>query len=441
MRQSPEIIQNGQNRTLSGVNVEEVLSLDDLELGGQTVLFRVDVNSPIEPSTGLLLDDGRLKAIVPTLKRLSSSKVALLAHQSRPGKSDFTSMEIHCVRLSEILGRKISFVPDVCGKEALNEIERMSDGDIIFLENVRGLDEEYGVKYDNNEQTESTQIVTRLSSVVDIYVTDAFAAAHRRSPSLTGFTNLIPCVAGSLMEKEIISLRIALNDPPRPYLAILGGAKCDDSFTVAKNLLTKGQVDTIAFVGLTGNLMLWASGHDIGERNKNFIKSILGKDFERTWELGIEISNRSPKKIFLPKDLAVEDNGTRRPISLRDLPTENPIYDVGIETLRELKPLVQESNCILWNGPASYFEIPEFAFGTIEILNMCTEAEALTIIGGGHTSALVNSRGVSDKVTHNSTGGGSTMCFLSGEPMPVIASLKESFSRFHDKLGDMKSTN
>ena len=167
----------------------------------------------------------------------------------------------------------------------------------------------------------------------------------------------------------------------------------------------------------------------------------MGKDFEKTWELGIEIFNQSPDKIFLPKDLAVEDNGARTPISLRDLPTERPIYDVGIETLRELRPLVQESNCILWNGPASYFEIPEFAFGTIEILNMCTEAEAITIIGGGHTSALVNSRGVSNKVTHNSTGGGSTMCFLSGEPMPVIASLKESFSRFHDKLGDMKSTN
>lgn len=421
--------------------MEGVLSLDDLELDGRTVLFRVDVNSPIEPSTGLLLDDGRLKAIIPSLKRLSASRVVLLAHQSRPGKSDFTSTKIHCVRLSEILGREIKFVPDVYGKEALNEIERMSDGDIIFLDNVRGLDEEYGVKYENNEQTESSQIVTILSSVIDAYVTDAFAAAHRRSPSLTGFTNLVPCIAGTLMEKEIISLRIALNNPPRPYLVILGGAKCDDSLLVAKNLLTKGQVDMIAFVGLTGNLMLWISGQEIGERNKKFIKSTLGEDFEKTWDLGIEISNDSSEKVFLPKDLAVEDNGNRTPISLSDLPTENPIYDVGIETLRELKPLIQESNCILWNGPASYFEIPEFAFGTIEILNMCTEAEAITIIGGGHTSALVNSRGASSKVTHNSTGGGSTMCFLSGEPMPVIASLKESFSRFHDKLGDMGRAN
>ena len=124
-------------------------------------------------------------------------------------------------------------------------------------------------------------------------------------------------------------------------------------------------------------------------------------------------------------------------MSLEDLPTQNPIYDVGIETLRSLRPIVQESSCVLWNGPASYFELTEFAFGTIEILNMCIETEAMTIIGGGHTSALVNSRGASDKVTHNSTGGGSTMSFLSGDPMPVIGSLKESCSIFREKLEDL----
>jgi len=417
--------------------VEGVLTLEDVDLKGRTVLYRVDVNSPLEPSSGRLLDDGRLRGVVPTLQALEQSKVVIMGHQSRPGKSDFTSMSRHCDRLSEILGRPIKFVPDVCGVQAIEEIENMSDGDVIFLDNVRGNEEEYGVKYGSNEDTEDTDIVTTLSSVSDAFVTDAFAAAHRRSPTLTGFTKSIPCIAGTLMEKEISSLRMALKDPPSPYLAILGGAKCDDSVRVALNLISKGEVDRIAFVGVTGNLMLWIDGNDIGERNREFIRNSLGDDFEIAWEMAEKIMSEHPEKAFLPVDVAVESDGRRKPLSIEELPSEDPIYDVGIETLRALKPLVEDAGCILWNGPASYFELPEFAFGTIEILNMCTEANAMTIIGGGHTSALVNSRGAANLVSHNSTGGGSTMSFLSGEPMPVIASLKESCRKHSDDLGSL----
>ena len=417
--------------------MEGVLTLEDVDLKGRTVLYRVDVNSPLEPSSGRLLDDGRLRGVVPTLQALEQSKVVIMGHQSRPGKSDFTSMSRHCDRLSEILGRPIKFVPDVCGVQAIEEIENMSDGDVIFLDNVRGNEEEYGVKYGSNEDTEDTDIVTTLSSVSDAFVTDAFAAAHRRSPTLTGFTKSIPCIAGTLMEKEISSLRMALKDPPSPYLAILGGAKCDDSVRVALNLISKGEVDRIAFVGVTGNLMLWIDGNDIGERNREFIRNSLGDDFEIAWEMAEKIMSEHPEKAFLPVDVAVESDGRRKPLSIEELPSEDPIYDVGIETLRALKPLVEDAGCILWNGPASYFELPEFAFGTIEILNMCTEANAMTIIGGGHTSALVNSRGAANLVSHNSTGGGSTMSFLSGEPMPVIASLKDSCRKHSDDLGSL----
>lgn len=415
--------------------MEGVLTLEDVDLEGRTVLYRVDVNSPLEPSSGRLLDDGRLRGVVPTLQALETSKVVILGHQSRPGKSDFTSMSKHCERLSNILGRPIKFVPDVSGDKAIEEIEKMSDGEIIFLDNVRGNEEEYGVKYSSNKDTENTDIVTRLSAVSDVFVTDAFAAAHRRSPTLTGFTNSIPCIAGILMEKEMRSLRKALKDPPSPYLAILGGAKCDDSVRVALNLISKGEVDRIAFVGVTGNLMLWIDGNDIGERNRGFIRNTLGDDFEIAWEMAERILSEHPEKAFLPLDLAVESDGRRTPLSINDLPTEDPIYDVGLETLRTLKPLVEDARCILWNGPASYFELPEFAFGTIEILNMCTETDAMTIIGGGHTSALVNSRGAANLVSHNSTGGGSTMSFLSGEPMPVIASLKDSYRKY---IGDLE---
>ena len=415
--------------------MEGVLTLEDVDLEGRTVLYRVDVNSPLEPSSGRLLDDGRLRGVVPTLQALELSKVVILGHQSRPGKSDFTSMSKHCERLSNILGRAIKFVPDVCGDKAIEEIEKMSDGEIIFLDNVRGNKEEYGEKYSSNKDTEDTDIVARLSAVSDVFVTDAFAAAHRRSPTLTGFTNSIPCIAGILMEKEMRSLRTALKDPPSPYLAILGGAKCDDSVRVALNLISKGEVDRIAFVGVTGNLMLWIDGNDIGERNRDFIRNTLGDDFEIAWEMAERILSEHPEKAFLPLDVAIDSDGRRIPLSINELPTEDPIYDVGLETLRALKPLVEDAGCILWNGPASYFELPEFAFGTIEILNMCTETDAMTIIGGGHTSALVNSRGVANLVSHNSTGGGSTMSFLSGEPMPVIASLKDSYRKHIGDLG------
>ena len=415
--------------------MEGVLTLEDVDLEGRTVLYRVDVNSPLEPSSGRLLDDGRLRGVVPTLQALELAKVVILGHQSRPGKSDFTSMSKHCERLSNILGRTIKFVPDVCGDKAIEEIEKMSDGEIIFLDNVRGNKEEYGVKYSSNKDTEDTDIVARLSAVSDVFVTDAFAAAHRRSPTLTGFTNSIPCIAGILMEKEMRSLRTALKDPPSPYLAILGGAKCDDSVRVALNLISKGEVDRIAFVGVTGNLMLWIDGNDIGERNRDFIRNTLGDDFEIAWEMAERILSEHPEKAFLPLDVAIDSDGRRIPLSINELPTEDPIYDVGLETLRALKPLVEDAGCILWNGPASYFELPEFAFGTIEILNMCTETDAMTIIGGGHTSALVNSRGVANLVSHNSTGGGSTMSFLSGEPMPVIASLKDSYRKHIGDLG------
>lgn len=416
----------------------DVLSIDHVSLRGQTILYRVDVNSPLDPSTGKLLDDGRLRAILPTLREMDRSKVVILAHQSRPGKSDYTSTEEHCRKLQELLGKKISFVPDICGKVAIDAIGAMTDGELIFLDNVRGDEEEYGgVGYNSNEETEDTKIAAKLSAAADIYVSDAFAAAHRRSPTLTGFTNKIPCIAGRLMQREIEGLRIAIRDPPRPYLIILGGAKCDDSLRVAINLISRGKLEHIAFVGVVGNLMLWASGIDIGERNSDFIRDSLGEQFDETWNRAESLISEHSDFIVLPRDVAVEKDGARVPLSLEDLPTNYPIYDLGIQTLMDLKPLVQSAGCILWNGPASYFEMPEFAFGTIEILNMCVESPGVAIIGGGHTSALVNQRGVANEVYHNSTGGGATISFLSGEAMPVIASLKNSRKKFENSLGEL----
>ncbi len=410
--------------------MDGVLSLDDVRLNGKHILFRVDVNSPLHPETRAFLDDGRLRAITDTLRALADSKVVLIGHQSRPGRNDFTDLSGHADRLARILGRPVGFVPDVCGDAAIEAIREMKDGDILCLDNVRMHPEEIALKRAPIEELRVSKIVTTLAPEFDAYVTDAFAASHRNSPSLTGFSEELPCIAGRLMEKEINALQTAVNNPPRPYVAILGGAKADDSFRVSQNLIDRGVVDTIAFVGVVGNMMLWVQGVDIGEGNKEFIRGTLGSDFDAAWSMAERLNNDHSEVLFVPTDVAVEANGERVGMKVSQLPTSYPIYDIGVETLMRLRPLMMGAECILWNGPASYFERPAFAFGTIEILNMCTETAAMTIVGGGHTSALVNSRGVSNRVSHNSTGGGACLCMLSGDSMPVIDALERSYNKF-----------
>ena len=421
--------------------MNDVLTLDDVRLGGKVVLYRVDVNSPLEPSTGAFLDDSRLRAILPTLRYLQNSKVVIIGHQSRPGKNDFTDMSQHADRISRLIGKKVKFIPDICGDKAIIAIQNLKIGEMLFLDNIRMHDDENSMKKASPENTASSEIILKLAPLIDVYVTDAFAAAHRNSPSLTGFSEVVPCIAGRLMAKEIDNLQIAVNDPPRPYIAILGGTKCDDSLRVAKNLIDKEIIDTIPVVGVVGNMMLWASGIDIGEGNKSFIRNTLGDAFEETWEMAVYLYENHSEYFLLPTDVAVEVNGNRVAMGVEDLPTKNPIYDIGIGTLMQIRPLMINAGCILWNGPASYFELPGFAFGTIEILNMCTESSAVTIVGGGHTSALVSNRGVVDHVTHNSTGGGACLTMLSGGFMPVIDSLTRSYDKFLSILAALDLDN
>ena len=403
----------------------KVLGLDDIRLDGLKILYRADLNLPIHPSTKDLFDDTRIRAIIPTLQKLESSSVTILAHQSRPGRFDFTNLQRHADRLSQLLGRPVNFVPDVCGPSATAAIESMQPGDVLMLDNVRLHPDENLLKGEIEEQ-ETSDIIQNLEPHFDIFVNDAFGAAHRSSPSLTGFTRKLPSVAGELMKREIDALSVAVENPPRPYVALLGGAKADDSLRVAINLLERNVVDTVAFLGVVGNFMLMADGLDIGNSNADFARSQVEPFVDETSKMASHILSNYRDKVILPEDLAIELNGSREPLSIQQLPTPHPIYDVGISTLMRLRSIVMGASCVLWNGPASYFEKENFAFGTIEVLNMCVETNAMTIIGGGHTSALVEARGVSERVTHNSSGGGATLTMLSGGRMPVIEALKHS---------------
>ena len=413
----------------------KVLGLDQVRLEGLKVLLRGDLNLPIDPISKKFLDDSRLQKIAPSLRKLEGSSVVIMAHQSRPGRADFTDLSQHAIRLSEILGRPVEFVNDICGPVAVDAIRTLQPGGVLVLDNIRMHPDEINLKGEIKHQEES-EIVRVLRPHFDLFVNDAFGAAHRSSPSLTGFTRVLPSVAGSLMKDEIDALSIAIENPPRPYVAILGGAKADDSLRVASNLLEKNLVDCVAFLGVVGNFMLVADGYDIGKINTDFAMNQAQPNAEEALEIAKEMLRNFREKIMLPEDIAIEVNNSREQISLRDLPTEYPIYDVGLSTLRTLRPIIMGASCVLWNGPASYFEKQNFAFGTIEVLNMCVETTAMTIIGGGHTSALVEARGVAGKVTHNSTGGGATLTMLSDGEMPVIRSLVESYGISQTTLSD-----
>ena len=409
--------------------MEKVLTLDEVDLDGRTVLVRVDINSPLDPETNVFLDDTRIRRIVPTLNKLSKSKVILLAHQSRPGKKDFTSTLGHSRELGRLLGRTVKWVDDIYGKKALAAIENMEDGELLMLNNVRMDDEEVNTKGDFDIMAE-TQMVQNLSMVADAFVNDAFACAHRSSPSIVGFTNTLPCIAGELMNFELSKLSQALDNPVRPCIAVLGGIKVDDSVIVAENMLRGNTCDHVWVTGGGANLFLYISGIDIGDVNVNFLKGELGKSWDDTIAKAGKLLIDFPECIIMPSDVALHLEGNRVDHSIENLPIEAPIFDMGITSVRSLSRAIKSAGTIILNGPAGVFEQTDFALGTVEMLNACAESDGYAVMGGGHTATLVSQRGLADKVGHVSTGGGACLDLLAGRVLPGVASLEESAKRF-----------
>ena len=406
-----------------------VLTLENVNVEGRTVIVRVDINSPMAPDTKLFLDDTRIKAIVPTLNLLSKAKVVLLAHQSRPGKDDFTTTLGHSRELGRILGRPVKWVEDLAGDKAMAAIEAMVDGDILMLNNVRMYDEETKTKGDFETMAE-TQMVQKLASVADLYVYDAFACAHRATPSGVGFTHLIPCVAGELMANEIRNLDLALENPARPCIAVLGGVKVDDSIAVAENMLRNEICDEVWVTGGVANLMLELAGHEIGLVNHDFLVGELGKQWYPTVEKAKSLLVDFPTRIRLPVDVAANIEDNRVDLPLDQLPVSAPIFDLGISSIRNLSAAIKQAGTVHLNGPAGVFEVPDFALGTIEMLNACAESDAYVVVGGGHTATLIMKRNLASKMGHVSTGGGACLDYISGRSLPAVASLEASARAF-----------
>lgn len=406
-----------------------VLTLDNVNIDNKTVLVRVDINSPLRPDTKAFLDTTRIKAIVPTLNRLIGAKVVLLAHQSRPGKNDFTSTLGHSRELGRILGRPIKWVDDLAGEKAMNAIESLKVGEILMLNNVRMYDEELNSK-GNFHQLSETTIVQNLASVADLFVYDAFACAHRSTATGVGFTHLIPCVAGEVMNNEITKLDLALQNPARPCLAVLGGIKVDDSIAVADHMLRNNICDEFWATGGVANLLLELSGYNIGSVNHDFLVKELGKNWHQTVETAKALIVDFKEKIHLPVDVAANIEDNRVDIEVEKLPIEAPIFDLGIQSIRNLSAAIKNAGTVHLNGPAGVFERPDFAFGTIEMLNACAESKAYVVVGGGHTATLIVKHGLRNKMGHLSTGGGACLDYIAGKILPAVASLETSANAF-----------
>jgi phosphoglycerate kinase len=396
-------------------------TIDDFDLDNKTVLVRVDINSPVDPATGLILDDTRIRLHAETIGELSNkgAKTVVLAHQSRPGKKDFTTLEQHAESLAKILNHKVKYVDDIFGSNARTAISRMKRRDILLLENVRFYSEEI-LKRDPKLQSE-THMVQKLSPLADYFINDAFAAAHRSQPSLVGFAFILPSAAGRVMERELKALYNALNNVKKPCIYILGGVKVDDSIMVMENVLKNGSADYILTTGLVANIFLWASGVNIGRYNKNFIER---KGYCKFVKKSKKLLKNYSEQIIIPKDVAVCIGEKRVEFSVDKIPNQ-PIYDIGTETITEYAGYIRKAETLFANGPAGVFEKEEFNIGTDDILNAIASSTAFSIIGGGHLAAAANQMDLSSGISHISSGGGASINLLAGEDLPVVKVLRE----------------
>lgn len=408
---------------------DNFLTIEDVDLENKKVLLRVDVNSPMDPVSNRILDDNRFRAHKNTFKSLRNSKTVILAHQSRPGRKDFTTTRKHAEKLSEMLKREVKYIDDIFGKRARDSIKEMEDGDIIFLENVRFYSEE--VLERSDEEQKETFLVENLAPLFDYYINDAFAATHRAHPSIVGFPQKLPSLLGNLMEKEINTLQSMLEDGGETHF-VLGGVKVEDSIDVIKNLLDKKEASKIYTTGVLSLLFLDAKGIDIGRQNKKFLKNET--KYESQIKKAKKLLNNYSEKIQLPIDVAINKNGKRKDVLIKEIPNNYRIEDIGIETIVSYSENLKTADKIVMNGPAGVFEKDEFSIGTEELQRAAVKSEAYSVIGGGHICTAAEECGLKRYFDHVSTGGGALMNFFSAEKLPALRLLNKSKEKFGRKL-------
>lgn len=397
-----------------------VRTLDEVPVADRAIGVRIDVNSPIAED-GSIADDARFDAHRSTLTELldAGARVVVLAHQGRPGGDAFTTLEEHATRLTELIGHEVTYLDMIFGSEAGSAIERLDAGEALCLENVRFYSEEYM----ELEPTHAarTHMVDRLSQALDIYVNDAFACSHRSQATIVGFPERLPSVAGRVMERELAVLG-DLGSRPGPRVAMLAGAKVDDSLRVIERLLEDELVDRVLVAGLVANAM-FAAGPD--GPGPSTVTDLERRGYTDTIEDASSLLSRFGDRIDLPSDVAIERTGSRVevPIELFPLGDGEVPRDVGQSTIDTWRASIAEAGTVIVNGPVGLYEDDRFASGTEQLFASVDLAE-IAIAGGGDTSAAVRYFGI-DTFDHLSTGGGATLALLSGETLPGVKALEE----------------
>ncbi|MGB5379821.1 MAG: phosphoglycerate kinase [Acidimicrobiia bacterium] len=410
-----------------------IAALDDLDVQGRVVLLRVDINSPIDRTTGKITDDNRLNMSLPTIADLADAgaRVVIIAHQGDTlDYHNLVSMGEHAEILSEKLNREVDFIDDVAGPAARAAIQALGDGEILLLDNIRFLTEEVStfegaVKLTPAEMT-NTYLVRNLAPLVDVYVNDAFAAAHRNAPSMVAFQELLPTAGGRLLIDEVTALSGLASTPSRPCVFVLGGLKISDAFSMMEKVLADGTADTILTTGITANVMLIARGVDLGGPTLAFIKDrSLDAFIPRASDL-LEVYG---DRIEVPTDLAFDDGGERREIDVADLPADHLLIDVGSETVAAYKTVIAHAATLFVNGPAGVYESAAGEYGTRSLWEAVAASDGYSVIGGGDTVASARRFVDPDDIGFISTGGGALIRFLSGQPLPLIEAMEKAAAR------------
>ena len=389
-------------------------TVKDIDLKDKKVLVRCDFNVPMDENKNIT-DNRRIVAALPTIKYLleQNCKVVLCSHLGRP-KGEFKpefSLKPVAKELSKLLGQEVIMADDVIGEDAKNKAENLKNGEVLLLENVR---------FHREETDNDPEFAKKLASFGEVFVNDAFGTAHRAHASTEGVTKYLPAVSGFLIEKELKFLGEALENPERPFVAILGGSKVSDKIGVIENLLEK--VDTLIIGGGMAYTFFKAQGYSVGD-------SLCEED---KCDLALEIMEKAKEKkvkFLLPIDNKVgkefKPDTESKTVKSTEIPDGWEGLDIGEETIKLYKEELQNAKTIVWNGPLGVFEFDQFAVGTNEIAKALGDIDAIKIIGGGDSAAAVEKAGLADKMTHISTGGGASLEFLEGKKLPGIEALMD----------------
>ncbi len=387
-------------------------TIRDIDLKGKKVFVRCDFNVPMNEEREIT-DNTRIVAALPTIKYLleQKCKIILASHLGRPKgevKPEYSLAPV-AKELSRLLNKEVIMAKDVIGPDATEKAKNLKEGEILLLENVR---------FHREETDNDPEFSKKLAEMAEIFVNDAFGTAHRAHSSTTGIASYLPAVSGFLIEKELKFLGDALNNPERPFVAILGGAKVSDKIGVIDSLLEK--VDTLIIGGGMAYTFFKAQGYEVGKSLCELDKLELAKEL-------MEKAKTKGVKLMLPVDTKIgkefKEDTESKTVKYTEIPADWEGFDIGKETIKMFTEELKKAKTVVWNGPLGLFEFPQFAIGTNAIAKVLSEIDATTIIGGGDSAAAVEKAGLADKMTHISTGGGASLEFLEGKKLPGIEAL------------------